>query len=397
MAHLTRAFRTRAVARAMVLTVGVVAGSVLFLPACAFVGADTHAVADAVPVEDIQTPETPANIVLLIGDGMGVGQVTAAKIEYGSLHMERLPVGGLLTTFASNRLVTDSAASGTALATGHKTYNGAISVSPDREPLKTVLEYAEERGLATGLVATCSITHATPAAFAAHVDNRQKDGEIARQMAASGVDVLFGGGWSFFLPDTEPGGARTDGLNLLDELRERMPVALSVAEFRNLPDTDAAAAFFAPDHPPSVTSREPPLAELTGRAIEILSRDEDGFFVMIEGSQIDWAGHENDHDWLMDEMTDFDEAVGVVMDFAEADGRTLVIVTADHETGAYSVLDGSLERHRVTRPDFGSGDHSAAMVPVLAYGPGSAAFGGMQDNTDLGRTLIEYVSRGSAR
>lgn len=369
----------------------------VFLAACAFVDTGTHADVDAVPVKDIPTPETPANIVFLIGDGMGVGQVTAAMIEYGSLHMERLPVGGLLTTFASNRLVTDSAASGTAFATGHKTYNGAISVSPDRESLKTVLECAEERGLATGLVATCSITHATPAVFAAHVDNRQKDGEIAKQMTASGVDVLFGGGWSFFLPDTEPGGARTDGLNLLDELRERMPVALSVAEFRNLPDTDAAAALFAPGHPPSVASREPSLAELTGKAIEILSRDDDGFFVMIEGSQIDWAGHENDHGWLMDEMADFDEAVGVVMDFAETNGRTLVIVTADHETGAYSVLDGSLEQHRVTRPDFGSGDHSAAMVPVLAYGPGSAAFGGMQDNTDLGRTLIEYVSRGSVR
>jgi alkaline phosphatase len=348
-------------------------------------------------VEGRPAEEVPANIVLLIGDGMGVGQVTAARIEFGSLHMERLPVGGLLTTFASNRLVTDSAASGTAFATGYKTYNGAISVSPDKEPLKTVLEYAEERGLATGLVATCSITHATPAVFAAHVDSRQNEKEIARQMTASGVDVLFGGGWSYFLPSSEPGGVRTDGLNLLDELRERMPVVLTVTEFRDLPDTDAATALFYPGHPPTVTSREPSLAEMTGRALEILSRDEDGFFVMIEGSQIDWAGHENDHDWLMDEMADFDEAVGVVMDFAETDGRTLVIVTADHETGAYSVLDGSLERNLVTRPDFGSGDHSATMVPVLAYGPGSVAFGGMQDNTDLGRRLIGYVTRGSAR
>ena len=381
------------IARVTAIAIGSVAAGVVFLQGCTSLRVNTHTAA----VEGRPAADVPVNIVFLIGDGMGVGQVTAARIEYGSLHMERLPVGGLLTTFASNRLVTDSAASGTAFATGHKSYNGAISVSPDHEPLKTVLEYAEERGMATGLVVTCSITHATPAVFAAHVDSRQKDKEIARQIVSSGVDVLFGGGWSFFLPNTEPGGARTDGLNLLDELRERMPVALSVEEFRNLPDTDAAAALLYPGHPPSVAYREPSLAEMTGRALEILSRDEDGFFVMIEGSQIDWAGHENDHDWLMDEMADFDEAVGVVMDFAETDGRTLVIVTADHETGAYSVLDGSLERHEVTRPDFGSGDHSAAMVPLLAYGPGSAAFGGMQDNTDLGRTLIRYVSRGSAR
>ncbi len=380
-------------ARVTAITIGSVAAGVVFLQGCTSLRVDTYTAA----VEGRPAGDVPANIVFLIGDGMGVGQVTAAMIEYGSLHMERLPVGGLLTTFASNRLVTDSAASGTAFATGHKTYNGAISVSPDKEPLKTVLEYAEEQGMATGLVATCSITHATPAVFAAHVDSRQNEKEIARQMTASGVDVLFGGGWSFFLPNSEPGGARTDGVNLLDELRERMPVALSVEEFRKLPDTDAAAALFYPGHPPSVAYREPSLAEMTDRALEILSRDEDGFFVMIEGSQIDWAGHENDHDWLMDEMADFDEAVGVVMDFAETDGRTLVIVTADHETGAYSVLDGSLERNVVTRPDFGSGDHSAAMVPVLAYGPGSAAFGGMQDNTALGRTLIGYVSRGSAR
>ncbi|MFH1690010.1 MAG: alkaline phosphatase, partial [Candidatus Eisenbacteria bacterium] len=240
-------------------------------------------------------------------------------------------------------------------------------------------------------IVTCSITHATPAVFAAHVDNRQKDEEIALQMAGSGVDVLFGGGWSFFLPNTEQGGARTDGLNLIDELRERMPVALSVEEFRNLPETDAAMALFHPGHAPTVTSREPSLAAMTDRALGILSRDEDGFFAMIEGSQIDWAGHENEHEWLMDELADFDAAVGVAMDFAERDGNTLVIVTADHETGAYAVLDGSLERHEVTRPHFGSGDHSASMVPVLAFGPGSEALGGIQDNTHLGNLMIEYV------
>ena len=337
--------------------------------------------------------ERPTNIIFMIGDGMGASHITAARIELGPLNMERLDVGGLSMTFPQKKLVTDSAASGTALATGHKTTNGIISMTPDGKPLKTVLEYAEESGMSTGLVSTCSVTHATPAVFVAHIDDRGKAFEIAEQIAVSGVDVLFGGGRSYFLPESDEHGERADGRNLVEVLRERMPVALSLREFRELPDGDAAAALLADDHPFPATKRQPALSELTGRALEILSKDEDGFFVMVEGSQIDWAGHENHHVWLMDEMEDFDEAVGVVMDFAERDGSTLVIVTADHETGAYAVLDGSLERREVTESNFGSEHHSASMVPVLAFGPGAEALGGIQDNTELGKLLIEYVTR----
>ena len=385
----TCSLRGRAGAAVLVVAI---AGSML-LSGCAFVSVNAPTIA----LKDGNTPGSPTNVIILIGDGMGVSQVTAARVELGELQMERLTTGGFSTTFASNRLVTDSAASGTALATGHKSYNGAISVSPDKKPLKTVLEHAEDRGMATGLVTTCAITHATPAVFASHVESRSMYEEIARQMTGSGVDVMFGGGLSYFLPKSEPGGVREDDLNLLDELRERMPVALSTEEFRNLGVVDAAAALLYPEHPPIVTSRELPLAEMTRKALDILSRDEDGFFMMIEGSQIDWAGHENDHEWLIGEMADFDEAVGVVMDFAETDGRTLVVVTADHETGAYAVLDGSLEKHTVDRPAFGTDNHSASMVPVLAYGPGSEAFGGMTDNTDLGRALIASVTSGPVR
>lgn len=335
----------------------------------------------------------PTNIVLMIGDGMGVAHVTAAKVEGGSLNMERLPTGGFVTTHAHGSLITDSAAGGTALATGQKTYNGAISVSSAHEPLETVLESAEERGMATGLVVTCSVTHATPAVFAAHVGDRSMDCTIAKQMASSGVDVLFGGGRSFFLP-REQSGARDDREDLLKALRRRMPVALSAGEFRKLGDVDAAAALLASEHPQPVGTRDPPLWELTEKALAILSRDEDGFFLMVEGSQIDWAGHENDHDWLVAETLDFDRAVGVVMDFAEKDGRTLVVVTADHETGGYAVLDGSLKRQVVSRTHFGTDSHSGAMVPLLAYGPGSGSFGGIRDNTDVGRALIGFVVGG---
>jgi alkaline phosphatase len=346
-----------------------------------------------VPVRPTPLASSPHNVILMIGDGMGVAHVTAARIAAGHLEMERLPVGGLETTWSASDLVTDSAASGTAYATGQKTLNGAVSVSPSGEPLKTVLEYAEDRGMATGLVVTCSITHATPAVFVAHVAGREDDLEIARQITGSGVEVLFGGGRSFFLPRAD-GGARDDGVNLLDVLRGKMPVALSAEEFRKLGDTDRAAALYADEQPPSVRERDPNLAELTGKALDILSRDEDGFFVMIEGSQIDWAAHENDHEWLVDEALDFDRAVGVVMDFAERDGRTLVVVTADHETGGYALLDGSLERRTVTVPHFACDHHTASMTPLLAYGPGSAAFGGIGDNAAVGRRLIEIVTTG---
>lgn len=338
-------------------------------------------------------PGTPHNVVLMIGDGMGVAHMTAARIAAGRLEMERLPVGGFEATWSASDLVTDSAASGTAYATGQKTLNGAVSVSPSGEPLKTVLEYAEDRGMATGLVATSSITHATPAVFVAHVAGREDDLEIARQIASADVEVLFGGGRSFFLPRAE-GGVRDDGANLLDVLRGKMPVALSAEEFRELGDTDRAAALLAGEQPPPVRDRDPDLAELTGKALDILSRDEDGFFLMVEGSQIDWAAHENDHQWLVDEVLDFDRAVGVVMDFAERDGRTLVVVSADHETGGYALLDGSLERRTVTEPHFACDHHTASMTPLLAFGPRSETFGGLGDNAAVGRRLIEMVTTG---
>ncbi len=335
----------------------------------------------------------PRNVILMIGDGMGVAQVTAGMVEGGPLNMERLPVGGFLTTYTASDFLTDSAASGTALATGHKTNDGVLGLDPSGETLKTVLEYAEDSGMATGLVTACSITHATPAAFVAHVPSRDMHAEIASQISDSDVDVLFGGGWCYFTPDSEPGGARKDSTDLIEHMRERMPVALTPEEFDSLPDDGPAAALLYREHPPRASERAVPLSELTRKAIDILSRNEHGFFLMVEGSQIDWAGHENDEEWLIEELLDFDDAVGTAMDFAEKDGNTLVVVTADHETGGYQLIDASREDHKVTWWKFGSDNHTATMVPLLAYGPGSRELGGIGDNTDLGRTLIAYVRR----
>ncbi len=334
--------------------------------------------------------ERPRNVIFLVGDGMGVAHVTAAKVAFGELEMERFPYGGISATFPEGSFVTDSAASGTALATGFKTVNGAISVTPEDAVLKTALEYAEENGMATGLVVTCSITHATPAVFAAHIDDRSRDREIAEQLAASDVDVLFGGGAGYFTP-TAVGGTRSDGRDLLAGMAERLLVARDVDEFNAMGDVDAAAFLYAKAHPGPVGDRPVSLAELSRRAIEILSRDGDGFFLMIEGSQIDWAGHENDKQYLLDEMADFDAAVGAALDFAERDGETLVVMTADHETGGLTVDEGSVPDDWLGPVAWSSESHTAAMVPVLSYGPGSAALGGIIDNTDIGAFLIDAV------
>jgi len=337
--------------------------------------------------------EKPRNVVLMIGDGMGVAHVTAAMVVGGPLNMERMPEGGFVTTHAANTFLTDSAASGTALATGHKTNNGMVSVTPDGEHLKTVLEYAEDAGMSTGLVTTCSITHATPAVFVSHVESRDDDLAIARQVAASQADVLFGGGLTYFVPKSQKGGARDDDLDLLSEMRKRMNVALTPDEFEAMPGKGAAAALLYRGHPPRAGDRQVSLAEMTSKALDILSDDEDGFFLMVEGSQIDWAGHENDEDWLIEEMIDFDEAVGEVLDFAEEDKQTLVVVTADHECGGYLLIDASPESRKVTWWKFGTDTHTATMVPLLAYGPGSNELGGIRDNTSLGRILIGHVRR----
>ncbi len=325
---------------------------------------------------------TPKNIILFIGDGMGLSQVTAGKVIKGTLAMERCPVAGFVTTWATGELVTDSAAAATALATGVKTRNGMLGVSPDDKPLKNVIEVAEEKGKSTGVVATCSLTHATPAGFIVHVSSRKLDTEIAEQIAASDVDVLFGGGLNYFNPSNNP---------CLPELRKKMPVVTTAEEFRKLGSPEKAAALLYPVHPPYAAERDVSLKELTEKAIEILSQNKDGFFLMVEGSQIDWAGHKNDGSNVVSEVIDFDNAVGAGIDFAEKNGETLVIITADHETGGFALLDGSIKNKTVDQTGFVCGKHSATMVPLFAFGPGSTTFSGIHDNTDVGKTMIRLI------
>lgn len=342
-------------------------------------------------VSALHSLAAPKNVIIFIGDGMGPSHLTAAKYAKGTLEIERCPVGGLVTTHCADKFVTDSAASGTALATGHKTNYGMISQTAAGAPLRTALEVAEAYGKSTGLVATSAITHATPAAFSSHVPTRNMQPEIAEQMAAQKIEVLFGGGLGYFIPQSVEGSLRKDDKNVLADLENWMTVVTTEAEFNALEVPTRVAGLFAHNGLPKVSEGRVELAALTQKAIQVLAQNKRGFFLMVEGSQIDWAAHANNADEILSEALDFDTAVGVGLDFAKQDGNTLVIVTADHETGGFSVLGGSVESNAVSQTAFTTGGHSAAMVPVFAYGPEAEAFGGILDNTDIGRRMIQCL------
>lgn len=321
-----------------------------------------------------QEEQTPKNIILLIGDGMGLTQITAGMIanDY-HLELERFPYIGLIKTYSSDALITDSAAGATAFSAGKKTYNGAIGVDPDTLAIETILELAAARNYKTGLVATSSITHATPASFFAHQASRSMNEEIAMDMLQAPVDFFIGGGKDYFMK-------RKDGINLLDSLTSNGYRIFDAVDAISNDEKHKVAGFIAPKEPISfLEGRSNYLPKATTKAIEYLD-NENGFFLMVEGSQIDWAGHGNDADGIVAEMLDFDKAIKAVLDFAEKDGNTLVIVTADHETGGFSIIGGDKEAGTI-KGAFTTGGHTGDLIPVFAFGPGSEKFSGIYENT----------------
>lgn len=335
----------------------------------------------------------PKNIILFIGDGMGISQLSAAKVIKGSLYIEQFPVSGLLTTHSADSLITDSAAAGTALATGYKTNNGMISLLPDGTAVKTIIEYAIEKQMATGIVVSSSVTHATPAAFIAHINSRKKHNKIAEQITDIPLDVLFGGGFGYFIPQGFSGSLRNDNKNLVTRLNKHREVLKTEKDFLNFNSPGSVIGLFAKKHPEKAGVRQPGLAQLTRKAIEILSNNhKNGFFLMVEGSQIDWAGHQNNQTYLINEMIDFDDAIGIGLHYAEKSPETLIIVTSDHETGGFAIHSGSIEKKQISHSSFASTHHTAAMVPIFAYGPGSTLFSGVHDNTYIGKSLIQIIN-----
>jgi alkaline phosphatase len=331
------------------------------------------------------------NVILMIGDGMGIPAVYAAMtVSDQPLNIERCPVAGMQTTFSSDNYITDSAAAGTALATGTKTKNEAIGVDPLGIRLTSILEIAEEHGLATGLVSTSSITHATPASFIAHQSSRGSYEDIASDFLKTDIDVFIGGGYDHFAK-------RNDKLNLIDSLKLRgYEVDTSLNSILNSTSLKLAGLTAPVHNPYRLKGRGNMLPSTSGKAIEILNKNPKGFFLMIEGSQIDWAGHANSADTLVDETLDFDKAVGVALDFAKKDGHTLVVITADHETGGVTITGGNRDTHKV-KLSFSTKDHTAVMVPVYAYGPGAENFSGVYDNTDIFRKILNSYAFGQLK
>lgn len=320
--------------------------------------------------------EKPKNIIFLIGDGMGVTQVfSGLTANQGHLFIENCRHIGFSKTQSADDYITDSAAGGTALSCGVKTYNGAIGVNADTVKVKSILEEAEDKGLATGLVSTSAITHATPASFIAHQPSRGMYEEIADDFLKTDIDVFIGGGNDHFTK-------RKDGRNLAEELKEKgYTVETDINEIAKV-ESGKLAGLTAGVHNGRIEERGDMLRLATSTAINILDNNKKGFFLMVEGSQIDWGGHANSTVYIVEDMLDFDQTVGQALEFAAKDGETLVLVTSDHETGGMALTGGDISEG-VVKADYPTKSHTAVMVPVFAYGPGAEEFIGIMENTDI--------------
>lgn len=338
-------------------------------------------------IQSEENGESVKNIIFLIGDGMGLVQSNAVRLQIlgkdGKLNLDKMPVTGIVHTHSADDIITDSAASVTAMSTGYKTNNGLLAMNPDTLEVKTILEAARDKGMKTGLVATSGITHATPAGFVSHVDNRNKYSIIAEQMLNEKVDVMLGGGIEYFLPKTDQKSKRQDDLNLIQKAIDSGYQILLNKDELMASKNDKLLGLFN-EEGLKHESHEPTLGEMTQKALNVLEKSKSGFFIMVEGSQIDWAGHENNFEYMQREMMDFDEAIGVAVDFARKTPGTLVVVTADHETGGMVINDGDEKNVEIS---WASKHHSGTPVIIYAFGPRAIFFTGVMDNTDIPKIM----------
>jgi alkaline phosphatase len=330
----------------------------------------------------------PKNIIILIGDGMGINYVGASLLQDPYSPFKEFKTIGLSITCSADKLITDSAAGATAIATGYLTNNKYISVDTLGRPLYTIFEHAEKLGLSTGVVVTSTITHATPGAFVGHSISRYDQNLIASQMAVQNFDVIIGGGLKYFLPKSLSG-EREDNRNLMDDLKLKdYSLPKNYSELNSLPESITNLyALFEMDALPESSKRKYSLGDLTKTALTHLKNDKDGFILMIEGSQIDWAGHDHKSKELIDEMNDFSSAVTEALNFAKKDGNTLVVITSDHETGGMSVTKGNLDGSELEL-SYTSGGHTPSPVGIFAFGPGEELFKGIMSINDIGQKLF---------
>ena len=327
--------------------------------------------------EEPQEPAKALNVIYFIGDGTALPQVYAGMLATRQeMVFPKFPYIGVVDTHSSSNDITDSAAGGTALSSDHKTKNAMVGMNPDTIPVKTLLEVFHEQGKETGLVVTSYITHATPACFYAKVPHRRQYEDIAMQLAeADNINLAIGGGRKHF-------NQRKDSLNLI----ERMESELGWKVYDTLDNIDVTCKKYAvlanDDHMPPAAERGDFLPRAVKTALKTLDGAENGFFLMVEGSQIDFACHANDSAWMVDELVDFSYAIQIALDYAEEHGNTLVVVTADHETGGLTMPD---KQSKYTNVSFcySTGSHTCLPVMVYAYGPGAEQFTGWMQNTAI--------------
>ena len=357
-----------------------------------------------------QESESP-NIILMIGDGMGLTQISSGMYSNNnSTALENFQYVGLSKTHSYDNLVTDSAAAGTAMSSGKKTQNKVLGLDHEGNPIKSILSICQDKGYSTALVATSNILHATPAAFFANIDYRYNYEPIAVQMTKSGVNYFVGGGEKYF-------NSREDKRNLINEMTENdYEIVYNISDFEKS-KSNYLGFFTAKDEPyyfykgvnysyreydEDDYNEDEPLEDFTGRE-SYLARsakatlgklDEMGkpFFIMIEGSQIDWGGHDNDQKYMVSQFLEFNDAIEVVLDFAKKDKNTIVVVTADHETGGAAIVRGKLSNSSI-KNRFATTNHTASMVPVFSYGPKAHLFKGIYENTEIFNKLLSIVNK----
>ncbi len=342
-------------------------------------------------------PQLPTSIILIIADGTGIGQHTASYYLNDTYAPARFKHVGLLSTHPYARmLVTDSGAAGTALSTGVKTINRLIALDPDSNEVKTVLEYARDKGMGTGLVSSSSIAHATPASFAAHEDYRYSYVAIAHDMSEARVDVMFGGGIDHFSARSADS---LDTMTPFDKLEANGAQIINALDDKIDYDRPVVGLFAKKHLPRALDGRTPTTTQMAQRAVEILERKPGGFFLMIEESQVDWEAEDNILEGVVAEMQSLNDLVNAMLDYQAKHPDVLVILTADHEAGGLHIQHPG--DRLLTYPDdegaelvaaWTTSSHTSNFVPIFATGPGSEVFDAFIDNTFVGQKLIEYVN-----
>lgn len=354
-------------------------------------GVTSYTAPTAHPTVEVAQPAKglkPKNIVFMIGDGMGLEQLSTAWVaNRGALNIDQMPYVGLQRTYCLDWLVTDSAAAGTALATGQKTNKGMVATNPQGEELSSMMDLAQKAGKRTGVVVVCRLNDATPATFCCNNTDRDEAEEITADYLTCGVDYIAGGGMNYWRDE------RTDGRDIFAEIGAKGYNTYESAEELMGAESLPVAAVLAPLELPSALSGErgDMFRNMTTKALDMLGRDNDeGFFLMVEGSCIDDWLHANRVDAAVEEILDFDRVVGDVLEWAEKDGQTLVVVTADHATGAMTLLWGDIEEGTV-EVNFANEGHNGIMVPYFAYGAGAERFDGTVENAQLSKMISDYI------